>query len=188
MGEQNLIGFERRYAVAAGAYLILLYGTLGVTPYFFRWLLRTVGRDAYSGSITLFLVACACFVLYRWRLHLRQITPIRALGLSMVGLGYGLISYTVVAAANRLHTLQYGLLVWLAMETIRPGRSLPKVYLLSFLFAIAAATVDESLQAWLPNRNGLPSDVLLDGFSVLLAQSAIFLVKDAPGLKTAKNT
>ena len=173
---------QRRFILAVCLYLTILYGTLGITPYFFRWLLKTLGRDAYSISITLFLVGMGAVVLYRWRRDLLQLTPWRAMGfLGVVG-GYLGVINMVTAAAKQLHTIQYGLLVWMFMEILRGRTTLPWVYGVAAAATMVAAALDETIQYWLPNRHGHIQDVLLDGLSLMLAQAAIFLVRERKAL------
>ena len=176
---------RRRFILSLGIYLPLLYGTLGITPYFFRWLLRTLGRDSYNLSITLFLILASLTILFFAREQLPRLTLPRLLGLCLVAAGYVAVAYSVSAAAKQLHTLQYGLLVWMVMESLRGRLALPQMYLVSTLLTLMAAGIDESIQAWLPNRNGQVADVVLDGFSILLAQAAIVLIKDHQELLNA---
>ena len=176
---------RKKFTIAVFVYLSFLYATLGVTPYFFRWLLRTLGRDAYAHSITLFLAGAALLIMFNWRDSLKTLTVPRWVGLVCVGAGYVGILNMVAVAAKQLHTLQYGLLVWLVMETMRGKFPLSRVYAQAALITMAAAALDEGIQAWLPNRHGQMADVLLDGLSILLAQATILLVRDAGEIKLA---
>ncbi len=171
-----------RYALAALSYLAVLYGTLGLTPPFFRWLSATLGGAGYSLAITLFLLAMAGLALWNARGRLTGLGPPGAAGLALVAIGYGLIFLWVPAPATRLHTLQYGALSWLVTGALRGrgpvGGPAWRLHAGTLVLVCAAAVGDETIQWFLPNRFGLPADVALDWLSAALAQAAIFLLRD----------
>ncbi len=179
------------FALAALGYIAFLYGTLGVTPYFFRWFRATAGKSGYSWSITLLLMGCGLMVLILSRRSLLPLSPLRLLGLAGVLGGYGLIFWLVRIPAVRLHTMQYGLFTWLVTRSLHGRLPLGWVYGWALLLVMAVAVGDESIQWFLPNRHGLLKDVLLDWFSAVLAQCALFLILDycppdrVPSVETA---
>lgn len=169
---------NRKFAAASLCYLLLLYGTLGVTPRFFKWFRAGSGASAYSWSITIFIICCGIILFYLARKRLLPLTFGPGVILLLVLAGYGLIFHLVKVPAKRLHTIQYGLLSWLVTESRRDGGSAALLHGVSILLVVAAAVGDETIQWLLPNRNGAWGDVLLDLFSAALAQGAIFAVKD----------
>jgi len=171
---------RRIFALATVGYLGLLYGTLDIIPYFFRWLFQLFGRGSYSHSITAFLVFFGVVVLFRCRKQLATLGPWRWIFLFAVGLGYAAIISTVRVPTTQLHSIQYGLLVWLIMESLRGTMPLSGIYTVSFAFTMMAAGADEYLQSLLPSRNGMFAHVLLDGFAVFLAQVSIAIIHDLP--------
>ncbi len=166
------------FALAAVAYLALLYGTLGVTPRFFGWFLSLAGGYWYSLFITLFLIACGLSALAAARRLLFPLGILRAVGLTAIALGYAAIIVVAETPAVRLHALQYGLLAWLVTESLRGAVPVARVFAYSVLLTMAAGVGDETIQWLLPNRHGLLWDVVLDWVSAGLALGAIYLVRD----------
>jgi VanZ family protein len=64
------------------------------------------------------------------------------------------------------HLVEYALLAFLA---IRAFESLKLKYLLSFIFVVAVAAVDETKQSFDPSRTSSPWDVVLDSIGGLAA-------------------
>ena len=80
----------------------------------------------------------------------------------------------------------YGVLALLVTESLRGALAFPRLHLYTLLLVMAAAVVDESIQALLPNRTGALVEVLQNWGSAALAQCAVILLKDSrappPGL------
>ena len=165
-----------RFALAALAYVVALYGTLGATPAFFRWFADLVGASAYSRSITGFILLCGGAVLFCSRERLRGLSLLGRGGLLAVAAGYLPLLAVAETPAVRLHTVQYGLLAWLVAESLK-GRFLPsRLAGVAFVLVMVVAIGDEAIQWTLPNRHGLLRDVVLDGCSAGLALAAIGLL------------
>lgn len=177
---------NRVFALAAVAYLALIYGTLGVMPEFFNWLLRLTGRAGFSFTITGFMIAVTVLILILTRRAIFPLDAMRALGLATIGAGYGLLIYWADFPTSRVHALLYGVLALLVTESLRGALAFPRLHLYTLLLVMAAGVVDESIQALLPNRTGALVEVLHNWGSAALAQSAVILLKDSrtrpPGL------
>ncbi len=177
---------NRVFALAAVVYLALIYGTLGIMPEFFNWLLRLTGRAGFSLTITGFMIAVTVLILLLARRAIFPLDSMRALGLAAIGAGYGLLIYWADFPTSRVHALLYGVLALLVTESLRGALAFPRLHLYTLLLVMAAAVVDESIQALLPNRTGALVEVLQNWGSAALAQCAVILLKDSsappPGL------
>ena len=177
---------NRVFAFAAAVYLALIYGTLGIMPEFFNWLLRLTGRAGFSLTITGFMIAVTALILLLARRAIFPLDGMRALGLAAIGAGYGLLIYWADFPTSRVHALLYGVLALLVTESLRGALAFPRLHLYTLLLVMAAAVVDESIQALLPNRTGALVEVLQNWGSAALAQCAVILLKDSrappPGL------
>ena len=164
------------FALAALAYVVVLYATLGATPAFFRWYAGLVGSAAYSRSITGLILLCGSAALLCSGRRLRGLSLLRGAGLLAVGGGYLLLLAVAETPAVRLHTLQYGLLAWLVVGLLR-GRLSPSLLPgAAWALVMIVAIGDEAIQWVLPNRHGLLRDVSLDGGSAGLALAAMGLL------------
>ena len=165
-----------RFALAALAYVVALYGTLGATPAFFRWYADLVGATAYSRSITGLILFCGGAALLCCRQRLRGLSLLRGAGLLAAGAGYLLLLAVAETPAVRLHTLQYGLLAWLVAGSLRGRFSPSRLPGAAWALVMVVAIGDEGIQWALPNRHGLLRDVSLDGGSAGLALAAMGLL------------
>lgn len=170
---------NRRFALAAAGYTVLIFGTLGVVPEFFNWILRLTGRNGLSITISLMLVTQAGLVLYIGRRALTPVGPGRALGLAAIGAGYGLLVYWADFPTSRMHALLYGVLALLVIEALRGAMAYPRLHLATLALVMGAAMVDEGIQWLLPNRSGTLLEVLHNWGSAALAVAAVLLLKDS---------
>ena len=170
---------NRRFALAAVVYTVLIFSTLGVVPEFFNWILRLTGRNGLSITISLMLVTQAGLVLYIGRRALTPVGPRRALGLAAIGAGYGLLVYWADFPTSRMHALLYGVLALLVIESLRGAIAYPRLHVTTLALVMGAAMVDEGIQWLLPNRSGTLLEVLQNWGSAALAVAAVVLLKDS---------
>ena len=165
-----------RFALAALAYVVALYATLGATPALFRWYAGLVGATAYSRSITGSILLCGGAVLLCSRGRLRGLSLLGRGGLLAVAAGYLPLLVVAETPAVRLHTVQYGFLAWLVAESLKGRFSPSRMPGVAFVLVMVVAIGDEAIQWALPNRHGLLRDVVLDGCSAGLALAAMGLL------------
>jgi hypothetical protein len=82
------------------------------------------------------------------------------------------------------HMIEYGILFTLFYRALRSSfekKELLKLALFAFLLTFFYAISDEYHQTFIPGRQGLPRDILIDGFGAVLAWGGIWkLLPKAP--------
>lgn len=134
-----------------------------ISPVFMRQVLNFILKLLEKSGLAimlwvLFLLGggVAFFYLYKtrpaiWRIFL-------FLGIFAIGLFY---ASQIKIVEERMHLINFGLLGWLIVKDISRFKKGVKKIGLSFLFCIFIATIEETLQLWIPNRVAQVSDVLL---------------------------
>jgi len=160
---------NRRYALAAAGFLLLLYGTLGVTPRAVGALSGWLGASRLYTLVVLVLLGALAMVLWQRRAVL--LPPRRDVWAALLWLGgcYALSFLTVQSPATGLHLLFYGVLAWLVTEALRGMVPAARLHGRVLLVALPAGLVDEGIQWLLPNRHGVAEDVHLNWNAALLA-------------------
>lgn len=170
----------RFWILAAVAWVILLYGTLGIVRPITTWL-----RDHDFLRLFLVLVVAAVAALISadlWRRRPRG-GELRAYALSLLLYAVALAdSHLYQAIEERLHLIEYGVLGWLVWRALHASRlaasrrSLGASAVLTLAVVSLVGLVDEGIQSLLPSRVGDWRDVTLDVFSGLLIVVSSWLV------------
>jgi hypothetical protein len=170
---------NRAFGVAALGYLALQLAGAGPARYPQQWLQVGLG-GAYSPALDGVIVAAGLAFLLGYRRHLLPPHAGQALLLAAAVLGMALAAGTLDIPEERFHLLQFGVLSWLATESL--DGLLPPVFRHGFalLFVMVAGVSDEIVQWLLPNRVGDFRDILLDWLGAALAQVALAAILERP--------
>ena len=163
-------GYSRGWLAAAAAVSIALI--LGAP---FIGQLRTILRDAAGSQFAMVMslvvgmsagmAIVAALVRMRERRALRYAALAAALAIAV---GYSLAARTgnaEVDAVERFHFIEYGVITVLLFRAWRPSQD-GAVFAMPMLMGLAAGTLEEWLQWFIPARVGELRDVLLNGFAI----------------------
>lgn len=145
---------QKVWWMVSGAYLLLLYLTLPLTPTLVMGMWKLVGKEE-TGWLFNAVLAIGMLLPLRWLARL----PLRSLLLAIPPLLLALVLLNHIGnPSERLHLLMYAVLGGLFHQSMgRPSTS-RGLFLVILLTALAGA-LDETIQALLPNRYGDLKDV-----------------------------
>lgn len=106
--------------------------------------------------------------LYRRMFSLKNIFHY-GLTIILFGVGLSLVGETV----ERVHFLQYGIVVFLFFYSIKEYFPDLNAYLLTFSFSFALSILDEGIQWWVPSRTGEFRDIVINVIAILLSLTCI---------------
>lgn len=166
---------ERRLWLWALATVVAIFATLGATPSVAASLRE---RDLLFGGLWALglLVMTAVVVVVSWTRRPRLVEISLGLGIFAA---YGMIFARIRATEERTHLFEYGLVALLIYQALSerrregdnlPPPTLPPPAILAVLMTAMVGTLDELIQAVLPNRVFDPNDM---GFNALAAIMAV---------------
>ncbi|MBU1568493.1 MAG: VanZ family protein [Proteobacteria bacterium] len=166
---------KKLYAIVSLLFIIFLYSCSGLLRQLSNSIRQLVG-DSLNVLVTVALLTILLFFIYFRRLAIQQE---RIVFTALLISCYGLAFWYLGIPEERLHLLQYGLLTYF-FSRMMPDRiqTIPR-YLLVVSLVTLVGVGDEIIQALRPDRVGDVRDVVINGFSALLAQS-LFVVTSVP--------
>ncbi|MDP3041847.1 MAG: VanZ family protein [Candidatus Omnitrophota bacterium] len=134
-----------------------------ISPIFMRpalnFILEFLGNSGLTIMLwVLFLFGGCVASSYLYKSHLAGWRIFLFLGIFAAGLFY---ASQVKIVEERMHLINFGLLGWLIIKDISRFKKGIMSIGLSLLFCIFVATIEETLQLWIPNRVAQIHDVLL---------------------------
>ena len=163
---------ERRLWLWTLAVVVAIYSTLGLAA----TLARILGdRGLIDGFFFVcFLLVLAAIVTQGLKTRPGGVEIGVALGIAAVYLL--VIVRMAIPAAERTHLIEYGVVAVLIYDALRErvsqGRRVPVPALLAILATTLVGVLDESIQAFLPNRVFDPQDILFNVLAAVMAVSA----------------
>ncbi|MGI9584050.1 MAG: VanZ family protein [Acidimicrobiia bacterium] len=176
---------EKRYWIAAAVVVALIYATLGLAQSLAEEL-RDQEWVSTAIWLGLWLIVAAIVVL-----GLKRRT-----GWAMIGVALGIVGVYVLVMARmgipeeRSHLIEYGIVAILVHEALKErfaGRyGVLKPAMLAIAITAVIGTVDELIQAVLPNRVFDIRDVAFNAFAAVLAVGASVALSFVRNLATSR--
>jgi len=150
--------------------------SLPLTPYVWERAVLTFGAG-FSNFPYMFSVALLLFFFYIMVGSWRDYGPFRIIALAALSMGYGyVLKYYCKFPAEKLHLVEYGALVFLALRAFSFDFSTRFSYALAFLFGLVFGSIDESIQYFLPNRTFETRDIVTNGLASAFGLALIALL------------
>ena len=163
---------ERKLWLWALAVLVAIYATLGATPYVAATLRERDLLAAWWGFG--FLVAVIVIGIVAVSRRPRAIEV--ALGIG-VAAAYGMVLARFRSPEERSHLFEYGIVALLIYQALserrRQGGRVPAPALLAIVVTAIVGTIDELIQAVLPNRVFDTVDITFNAVAALMAITAV---------------
>lgn len=179
-GRKNPAVADCGYAIA---WTLIIYATVPVAQPVMQFLGRNFGGDPVLGKAMAALVLTVV-ALTGMRLVRRPLFGVKqaAAGVAVVS-GYIYFMCTMKIPAEKIHFLEFGILVVLAFRAFRHAFANRYVYLLILPLCLLVGLVDESIQSIVPKRVGEIEDVFKwDLASIVLALVGLSLAWMPEGL------
>lgn len=138
--------YPRRWAAVA-AYLLLIYASLPLTPMITGAVLRRIGKAGFEEAVWIGLGFLAVGLAY-W---LTRVEPHHRFKAALVLAGVGVAAWFTSNPSEQFHLGIYAVLGYLVYRASGQPRAM-RPLLIAFAAVVLAGTLDEVIQAILPNR------------------------------------
>ena len=171
---------ERRLWAWTLAVVVAIYSTLGLARTL-AGILRDEGILVAAFVLGMILVGATVLVL-----GLRTRPGAMEIGIALgIAAAYFMVMFRMAIPEERTHLIEYGVVAVFIHEALKErtgqGRHVPTPALVAVVAASVVGTIDECIQAFLPNRVFDPEDIL---FNVL---AAVMAVASSVALSWARN-
>lgn len=148
---------SRGLAVLTIAYTVVVFATLPVAPIAWYYLLpylqpHVTAWIACAGAVVLLATAAMAARATRWR----GVATIAVVAVAYLALL--VYFYQGPAPAKKVHLLEYGLLMFLALEAVDSGRA--RGVVAALVYVLTVGVLDEVIQGQLPTRTFGVSDIV----------------------------
>ena len=147
-------------SLAAGLWILIIFATVPFAQPVMQFLGSRLGGDPNLGKGVAVILFLALAGVIRKMVRRRGFGVPRILVGFAVLAGYVYFMWTMEIPAEKIHFLEFGILVILVFRALKHAFAHRGVYLLVFPFCLLVGLVDEYIQSLVPQRVGEIADVM----------------------------